>query len=224
MRDPVSGKLEYMAKEFVVDGNMKATIDDLEQWTLLLGLDQTEFTALMGARALGKLPGGLGQRTSTPTMLNSDYFNNLVRKNWVKTADGKAYQAENMMDLTILRDDILLIAAAPYLSVVQNYAGDEDLYLSTLAAAWTKMMNADRFDGPTRNFCDQTFLVVEEIASESKSLVRSISLIAVALVVGMLLVLFAFGFMSLISRHALLKPRSELRQPLTTAGSSSITV
>jgi len=156
--DHVSKKLEYMNREFYVESRMNATVDDLQQYTLLLGLDPTEFTALAGARALGTLPTGSNgksrQRTMTPTQLGTGYFESLVKENWVVTSDGEAYEGEN--GLTILRDDILLLAAPEFLAVVQNFAGDQELYLNSLSSAWTKMMNADRFDGPTRNLCDST--------------------------------------------------------------------
>merc|ERR1719436_542547 len=186
----------------MVTGHMNATIDDLEQYTLLLGMSTAEFTALMGARALGQLPpgSGMGQRTAHPTTLGSGYFENLVQADWM--ASGSAYKAAGKNGLTVLKDDILLISAAEYLTVVQQFAGDETLYLKTLAAAWTKLMNADRFDGPTRNLCDKpasgdssesssdsgesgmaqgSVLVVE---SASRSLLIAVLLLAAALVLA----------------------------------------
>jgi len=54
----------------------------------------------------------------------------------------------------MLRSDMLLVARPETLTAVQDYAGDNDLFLADFGAAWTKMMNADRFDGPTGNVCD----------------------------------------------------------------------
>jgi len=108
----------------------------------------------MGARALGKLPIG-GQRLQDPTKLTHEYFQHLVSEDWMKTSDGKGYMG-GVKGVTIRRDDILLVAAAEYLAVAQEYAGNQDLFMTTLASAWTKLMNADRFDGPTRNVCDAT--------------------------------------------------------------------
>ena len=36
----------------------------------------------------------------------------------------------------------------------QDFAADAALFRSEYRAAWTKLMNADRFDGPARNLCD----------------------------------------------------------------------
>ena len=35
----------------------------------------------------------------------------------------------------------------------QVFASDEALFKRTLAAAWSKLLEADRFDGPTGNLC-----------------------------------------------------------------------
>jgi len=215
-KDPISDKLHYLNMEPMVTGHMNATIDDLEQYTLLLGLNTMEFTALMGARALGQLPPGygMGQRTSKPTTLGTDYFNNLVTADWMPS--GSTYKAAGKNGLTVLKDDILLISAAEYLTVAQQFAGDEALYLKTLASAWTKLMNADRFDGPTRNLCDKpesddsssdssegagssagsaetgSVLVVE---SASRSLLIAVLLLAAALVLAVA-VIAALAFKS----------------------------
>jgi len=151
--DPISDKLEYIANEPLVTGHLSATVDDLEQWTLLLGMSTNEFTALMGARALGSIPSefGMGQRTTDATTLTTEYYNNLIQNNWM--SDGKVYRTTGKNGLAMLRPDLLLVAAPEYLAVVQTYAGDEERFKNTLAAAWTKLMNADRFDGPTRNVC-----------------------------------------------------------------------
>ena len=40
------------------------------------------------------------------------------------------------------------------LATASTFASDPDRYMATLRAAWTKLMTADRFDGPTGNVCD----------------------------------------------------------------------
>ena len=35
----------------------------------------------------------------------------------------------------------------------QAFASDDTLFKSEFAAAWTKVMNSDRFHGPTGNLC-----------------------------------------------------------------------
>lgn len=37
---------------------------------------------------------------------------------------------------------------------VELFARDDAAFKAAFASAWTKLMNADRFDGPTANVCD----------------------------------------------------------------------
>ena len=38
--------------------------------------------------------------------------------------------------------------------IAEDYASDNNLFLENVASAWTKLANADRFDGPHGNVCD----------------------------------------------------------------------
>jgi catalase-peroxidase len=49
-------------------------------------------------------------------------------------------------DLALLEDE--------FLPIVQLHASDNDHFLEVFSAAWTKLMNADRYDGPFANVCD----------------------------------------------------------------------
>jgi catalase (peroxidase I) len=40
----------------------------------------------------------------------------------------------------------------------QEYASDNGAFLHAFAGAWAKLMNADRFDGPVRNACDNVLV------------------------------------------------------------------
>merc|ERR1711971_24148 len=103
-----------------------------------------------------------GFRTATPYELTQEYFSNLIENTHNfeldETKFGMAYKSTNpaIDRLTFLRDDILLLMAPEYKTVVRDFAGagGESAYMKTLSAAWTKLMNADRYDGPTRNVCD----------------------------------------------------------------------
>lgn len=160
--DEISPNLSLMNMEPVVTGEFSATIDDLEQWTLLLGMSKEEMTALLGGVALGKIPFALGggQRTDDTQMLSNQYYTNLIGNQWGN--DGRVYFAKTanvFSGLTIrvmTRTDILLISSAEFRSVVNDFAGDQSKFLQTLATAWTKLMNADRFDGPLGNVCDKS--------------------------------------------------------------------
>jgi hypothetical protein len=39
-------------------------------------------------------------------------------------------------------------------AIVDEYIGDDDVFLGEFAAAFTWMMVADRFDGPDNNACE----------------------------------------------------------------------
>ena len=56
----------------------------------------------------------------------------------------------------MLQTDLLLIWDAELLAIAQEYAEDEATFLAEFGAAWTQLMNADRFSGPASNFCDGT--------------------------------------------------------------------
>merc|ERR1719401_331235 len=51
------------------------------------------------------------------------------------------------------REDVLLIADPSFRAAVERFAYDEAYFFGVLASAWPKLMNADRFDGPTGNVC-----------------------------------------------------------------------
>lgn len=52
-------------------------------------------------------------------------------------------------DMVIKRDRELA-------AIAKEYATDKHLFVREFAAAWTKVMNADRFKGPAGNECDTT--------------------------------------------------------------------
>ena len=47
------------------------------------------------------------------------------------------------------------------LAITHQFAEDNNLFLQEFSRAWTKLANADRFDGPTRNICSDRQIVFE---------------------------------------------------------------
>ena len=45
--------------------------------------------------------------------------------------------------------DMAVLWDRPLLAIAQSYASNNDAFLYDFVNAWTKVMNADRFDGPT---------------------------------------------------------------------------
>lgn len=59
------------------------------------------------------------------------------------------------MDVFMNYDDMFLKFDAPMLAIVQEFASDNSLFMNEFRDAWTKLMNADRFDGPVNNLCNK---------------------------------------------------------------------
>jgi catalase-peroxidase len=125
----------------------------------LLGLSVPEMTVLVGGmRALGAVSGntGHGVFTATPGKLTPDFFRNLLDMGtrWSPVADSgdeeyvgldRATGAEKWRatraDLVFGSNSILRAQAEVYAE-----SGNEGKFVSDFISAWTKVMNADRFD------------------------------------------------------------------------------
>lgn len=117
------------------------------------------------------LKGYKGSWTHTPAVLSNEYFKILLGLTWHKTSlSGKmeyraaAQEAADLLGTTLDADlegdfvymlpEDLVIKNDPELSVIaREYAEDNSLFIKDFAAAWTKVMNADRFKGPAGNEC-----------------------------------------------------------------------
>jgi catalase (peroxidase I) len=49
--------------------------------------------------------------------------------------------------------DMVLRWDAEFLSIAQNYAANNSLFLDEFSSTWTRVMNADRFEGPSGRPC-----------------------------------------------------------------------
>jgi catalase-peroxidase len=120
----------------------------------LLGLSAPEMTALLGGmRSLGISEGGHGVFTETPGKLTNDFFITLLDMGvtWKSTgsnsyeayhrATGKAVRTASRVDLVFGSNSQLRALAEVYAT-----DGAQDKFVSDFVAAWTKVMNADRFD------------------------------------------------------------------------------
>lgn len=127
----------------------------------LLGLSRREQVVLIGGgHSLGKMhtdrSGFEGAWTPEPTKLSNQFFTTLLSQHWEEytTTAGKVEYKATGKDLYMLKSDMLLKTTAELLTIAQEYASDNVLFLNDFANAWTKLVNADRFDGPTGNVCD----------------------------------------------------------------------
>ena len=124
--------------------------------TQLLGLTGPEMTVLVGGmRVLGTNHGGTkhGVFTDREGALTPDFFVNLtdMAYTWVPTADG-AYEIRDRktgdVKWTATRVDLVFGSNAILRAYAEVYAQDDNAgkFVTDFVAAWTKVMNADRFD------------------------------------------------------------------------------
>ncbi|MBX3495432.1 MAG: catalase/peroxidase HPI [Parvibaculum sp.] len=124
--------------------------------TQLLGLTAAEMTALVGGmRVIGTNHGGTkhGVFTDRPGALTTDFFVNLtdMANKWVP-------KGSNLYDIvdrksgatkwTATRADLVFGSNAILRAYAEVYAQDDakEKFVKDFVAAWTKVMNADRFD------------------------------------------------------------------------------
>ncbi|MDR0482092.1 MAG: catalase/peroxidase HPI [Cellulomonadaceae bacterium] len=124
----------------------------------LLALTAPELTVLVaGLRVLGANTdeSDLGVFTETPGVLNNAWFVNLLTMdNEWKSADpgGHAYQAMDRatgdVRWTGTRADLVFGSNAELRTLAEVYAADDgaEKFVTDFCTAWTKVMNADRFD------------------------------------------------------------------------------
>jgi catalase-peroxidase len=125
----------------------------------LLGLSVPEMTVLIGGlRVLGANHGerGHGHFTKRSGQLTNDYFVNLLdMTNVWKAVDGSDDQEYVATDRTsggetwrATRADLIFGSNAELRAVAEVYAesGHEEKFVKDFVKAWTKVMNADRFD------------------------------------------------------------------------------
>ncbi|SIS96770.1 catalase/peroxidase HPI [Paracoccus saliphilus] len=124
--------------------------------TQLLGLTATEMTVLVGGmRVLGTNHGGAkhGVFTDREGALTTDFFVNLtdMGNSW-KPVDKGLYEIRDRktdaVKWTATRVDLVFGSNSVLRSYAEIYAQDDnhDKFLRDFVAAWTKVMNADRFD------------------------------------------------------------------------------
>lgn len=124
----------------------------------LLGLTAPELTVLIGGlRALGANHGGsdLGVLTADKGKLTNDFFVNLLDMStkWAPSpADDGTYvgtdRSSGAPKWTASRVDLLFGSNSQLRALAEVYAEDDnkEKFVKDFVAAWTKVMNADRFD------------------------------------------------------------------------------
>ena len=144
-RNYLSGKRQFMAPE-------EALVDRAQ----LLTLTAPEMTALVGGlRVLGANAGNskLGVFTGKPGTLSNDFFVNLLDMGtqWQPAGDD-VYEGRdrktNAVKWTATRVDLIFGSHSQLRAFAEVYAcaDAKEKFVKDFVAAWTKVMNADRFD------------------------------------------------------------------------------
>jgi catalase-peroxidase len=144
-RNYVSSKHQFMLPE-------EALVDRAQ----LLRLTGPEMTALVGGlRVLGANAGGSkhGAFTSKPGTLTNDFFVNLLDMSTEWTATGNnAYEGRDRKTKAVkwtgTRVDLIFGSHSQLRAFAEVYACSDSKakFVKDFVAAWTKVMNADRFD------------------------------------------------------------------------------
>ena len=120
----------------------------------LLGLSAPEMTVLVGGmRDLGISAEGHGVFTDTPGKLSGDFFRTLLDMGveW-KPTGYNSYEASDRASGKVVRTasrvDLAFGSNSQLRALAEVYASDDaaDKFVADFVAAWTKIMNADRFD------------------------------------------------------------------------------
>ena len=144
-RNYVSGKRQFMGPE-------EALVDR----AALLRLAAPEMTVLVGGlRVLGANAGESrhGVFTKKPGKLTNDFFVNLLDMGteW-SPAGTNAYEGRDRktkaVKWTATRADLIFGSHAQFRAIAEVYAcaDSKEKFVKDFVAAWTKVMNADRFD------------------------------------------------------------------------------
>jgi catalase-peroxidase len=144
-RNYISGKRQFMQpEEAMVDRAQLLTLTGPEMTVLIGGL------RVLGANANGSKHGVLTKRVGA---LTNDFFVNLLTmaNEWVPAAGG-AYEARDRkthdLKWTATRVDLIFGSHSQMRAFAEVYAckDSQEKFVKDFVAAWTKVMNADRFD------------------------------------------------------------------------------
>lgn len=130
-----------------------ATASDIKKSMLIMGFTAREMTVLNGGgHAIGKAhsskSGFEGPWTHAPTMLSNGFFQALWDNEWVETQspmNRTQFTDAATGTLMMLHTDLEFREDPEFRKFVKEYKEDNDLFLADFAAAWEKLINADRF-------------------------------------------------------------------------------
>ena len=125
----------------------------------LIGLSAPEMTVLVGGlRVLGAVHGSTtdGVWTENVGVLSQDFFTSItdIDTQWEKVAEGRyrGVTAEGK-ELFGTRDDLVFGSNSELRTLSEVYAADDakEKFVKDFVKAWTKIMDADRYDVQRKN-------------------------------------------------------------------------
>jgi len=130
-----------------------ATASDLKRSMRIMNFTAREMTVLNGGgHAIGKAhkskSGFEGPWTHAPTTLSNGFFQTLWDNEWVETKspmNRTQFTDKATESLMMLHTDLAFKSDPEFRKFVKEYKEDNDLFLRDFAAAWEKLINADRF-------------------------------------------------------------------------------
>jgi catalase-peroxidase len=138
------------------DNSLHGPVDSLVDKASVLGLTSSEMTALVGGMRVMDANYGsskAGVLTATPGVLNNHFFVNLVDMSteWSNTGNG-IYEGKDRstgdLKWTATPVDLIFGSNTELRAITEFYAQNdsEEKFLDDFVSAWTKVMEADRFD------------------------------------------------------------------------------
>jgi catalase (peroxidase I) len=140
--------------------NMSSTPLQQAMWLHNSGLTAREMVVLSARPRSLVHQGRLGYTPKTwstdASKLSNEYFQVLLSEKWenVTSPSGLFEYKAAGKDLYMVQTDMNIRYESDWLALVQEYAASNDLFLTDFSKAWTKLMNIDRFNGPTGNVCN----------------------------------------------------------------------
>lgn len=141
------------------------TVEGLRYKQKLLDMSDHEMVALQSRLRSSSLLNHSGvEWTQDPSKVSNEYYKVLLNYTWEKfttNAGISQYKAQGY-DIYMEAADVSLLYDAEYMTIAQDFASDNNLYLTSFSGAWTKLVISDRFDGPVKNLCTNSTLRIKE--------------------------------------------------------------
>jgi len=167
-----SGWADLMRSSTMLSSDSSSSVR-LNEFVMVLGLTAREFVALNGGAY------SLTSADFETSGLTNVFFTDLLTRKWTLDGDEgepclsgvfghraidhatgalrKCHRYKSTVDegaaQYMFKSDLLLKFDGPMRAIVDEFAADASLFKLEFVAAWTKVMNADRFDGPVGNLC-----------------------------------------------------------------------